>query len=221
MTDSQHNTWRWRKLLSAGFLKGSVFAIFSLFGTSLTFSDGLSPKTPPLPGLAQIREVFGNYVGIRIAGNLGSWQQLTKDRYSYIEFESLSEQVRAGIQKWLRPKRWKRIQADEFQTFAAGTVLAIDLFQNDGKTRDRLVLISGQLKVGNEIWEAQDEPGSDPVGLELASLLALPENRKTVVDMSIAEAEKCIRSRKKPSHDLRFKGVDNDPKWRRAQNPKE
>ena len=119
------------------------------------------------------------------------------------------------MKKWLDPQRWEKIEKDELTSFFAGTVLAIDL-HFEGNLRRRVILISGQLSVGHEAWIEKDNPelGLSSAGLELAKLLARPEYVNQVVDMTIEEVEACIKKKQHPWEDPRFKGVDNDPKWR-------
>jgi hypothetical protein len=169
----------------------------------------------PLPGLAEVHQMIDECERVVIAGSLGVWMQVREGKYKHIEFESRAKEFRTELKKWLDPQRWEKIEKDELTSFFASTVLAIDL-HFDGNLRRRVILISSQLSVGHEAWIEKDNPGPglSSAGHELAKLLARPEYVNQVVDMTIEEAKACIKKKQHPWEDPRFKGVDNDPKWR-------
>jgi hypothetical protein len=170
----------------------------------------------PLPGLAEVHQMIHECERVVFAGSLGEWTVVQEGKFKHIEFESGANEFRVELKKWLDPERWKKIEKDELVTFAAGTVLAIDLHFKGDHVRRRVIFISGQLSVGHEAWIEKEDPGPglSSAGMELAKLLARPEYVNQVVDMTIEEAKACIKKKQHPWEDPRFKGVDNDPKWR-------
>jgi hypothetical protein len=196
------------------FRLGILFLAVTISTATKVFSQE-AKGTLNLPGLIEVHRMVDKCDRVVIAGSLMMWSRVRDGKYKHIEFESRNKEFRDELQKWLTPKRWSKIEKDQLQTFAAGTVLAIDLYFEAENLRRRVVFVSGQLSVGHEAWIETDVPGFGTAGFELASLLARPEYVKQVVDMTEEEAMACIAKNRKPWEDPRFKGINNDPKWKR------